>query len=126
MKKESQKGKVHIKNLKEYCRIDRENIVYEGDFGEFCKRHIEDIEAVLKELELKDEVIEEMTKIIHDSYRNIGVLNTLMEKKICIKLINPKDEESDCYFDLYNEFCKEHIKDYFIDKVKLQSNKQSQ
>ena len=45
----------HINNLKEYCKIDRKYMDYEGDFGEFCKGHIEDIEAVINELEaIKD------------------------------------------------------------------------
>ena len=84
------------------------------------------IETLLKELELKDKVIDEMAKIIDNSYRNIGAVNTLIEKRICTKLINPEDEASDCYLDMYNNGCKEHIKEYFINKVKLQSSKQSQ
>lgn len=41
----------NIKNLKEYIRLDRENIVYDdSDFAKFCKSHCEDIQAVLDEL----------------------------------------------------------------------------
>lgn len=42
----------HIKNLKDYIRIDKENINYDdSDFAQFCKGHCEDIQAVLDELE---------------------------------------------------------------------------
>lgn len=42
----------NIKNLEEYIRLDRENIVYDdSDFAKFCKSHCEDIQAVLDELE---------------------------------------------------------------------------
>lgn len=42
----------HIKNLKDYIRIDKENINYDdSDFAQFCKEHCEDIQAVLNELE---------------------------------------------------------------------------
>lgn len=42
----------NINNLKEYIRLDRENIVYDdSDFAKFCKSHCEDIQAVLDELE---------------------------------------------------------------------------
>lgn len=42
----------HIKNLKDYIRIDKENINYDdSDFAQFCKSHCEDIQAVLDELD---------------------------------------------------------------------------
>lgn len=42
----------HIQNLKDYIRIDKENINYDdSDFAQFCKSHCEDIQAVLDELE---------------------------------------------------------------------------
>lgn len=42
----------HIKNLKDYIRIDKDNITYDdSDFAQFCKEHCEDIQAVLDELE---------------------------------------------------------------------------
>lgn len=42
----------NIKNLKDYIRLDRENIVYDdSDFAKFCKSHCEDIQTVLDELE---------------------------------------------------------------------------
>ena len=63
----------HINNLKEYCRLDRENIEYQGDFGEFCKGHIEDIEAVLTALDnsvSKDEIKEIIQRIDNDVKKN--------------------------------------------------------
>lgn len=42
----------HIQNLKDYIRIDKENINYDdSDFSQFCKSHCQDIQAVLDELE---------------------------------------------------------------------------
>ena len=42
----------HIQNLKDYIRIDKDNIAYDdSDFAQFCKGHCEDIQAVLDELE---------------------------------------------------------------------------
>lgn len=42
----------HIKNLKDYIRIDKDNIAYDdSNFSQFCKSHCEDIQAVLDELE---------------------------------------------------------------------------
>lgn len=42
----------HIQNLKDYIRIDKDNINYDdSDFAQFCKSHCEDIQAVLDELE---------------------------------------------------------------------------
>ena len=45
----------HIENLKEYIKIDKQNIEYTGDFGEFCKNHIEDIEVILERIEYLEE-----------------------------------------------------------------------
>ena len=52
----------HIENLKEYIRIDKQNIEYTGDFGEFCKKHIEDIEAILKENQRLNKMVEIMAE----------------------------------------------------------------
>lgn len=52
----------HIVNLKEYIRIDKQNIEYTGDFGEFCKKHIEDIEVILKENQRLNKVVEIMAE----------------------------------------------------------------
>ncbi len=52
----------HIENLKEYIRIDKQNIEYTGDFGEFCKGHIEDVEAILKENKKLNKMVELMTE----------------------------------------------------------------
>lgn len=42
----------HIQNLKDYIRIDKDNINYDdSDFAQFCKSHCEDIQAILDELE---------------------------------------------------------------------------
>lgn len=41
----------NIENLKEYIRIDKENLVYDdSDFAQFCRSHCGDIQAVLDEL----------------------------------------------------------------------------
>lgn len=50
----------HISNLKQYIKDD-EIIEKDGsDFANFCKGHIDDIQAVLNELEEKDKAIDEM------------------------------------------------------------------
>lgn len=60
----------HIENLKEYIRIDKQNIEYTGDFGKFCKEHIEDIEAILKENQRLNKMIEIMAEHLKGSTRN--------------------------------------------------------
>lgn len=51
----------HIQNLKDYIRIDKDNINYDdSDFAQFCKSHCEDIQAVLKELEFANNKINEL------------------------------------------------------------------
>lgn len=54
----------HIENLKEYIRIDKQNIEYTGDFGEFCKAHVEDIEAVLERIEYLENTIVKIIDIV--------------------------------------------------------------
>ena len=59
----------HIKNLKDYIRIDKENINYDdSDFAQFCKSHCEDIQAVLKELD--NRIPREKVNEIIDDYEN--------------------------------------------------------
>lgn len=42
----------HIQNLKDYIKIDKDNITYDdSDFAQFCKGHCEDIQSVLDELD---------------------------------------------------------------------------
>lgn len=49
----------HIKNLKDYIRIDKDNINYDdSDFAQFCKSHCEDIQAVLEYIEKLEKEIE--------------------------------------------------------------------
>lgn len=48
----------HIKNLKEYIRIDKDNIAYDdSDFSQFCKSHCVDIQAVLDYIEKLENII---------------------------------------------------------------------
>lgn len=48
----------HIKNLKDYIRIDKDNINYDdSDFAQFCKSHCEDIQAVLDYIEKLENII---------------------------------------------------------------------
>jgi hypothetical protein len=79
----------HINNLKEYCRLDRTNIEYEGDFGEFCKGHIEDIEAVLSALEnsvSKDVIKAKINEV--KQLENTSVADLLeSEKEFCIDIL---------------------------------------
>ena len=59
----------HIKNLKDYIRIDKDNIAYDdSDFAQFCKSHCEDIQAVLKELD--NRIPREKVNEIIDDYEN--------------------------------------------------------
>lgn len=52
----------HISNLKQYIKDD-EIIEKDGsDFANFCKGHIDDIQAVLNELEKKDKIIDLMSE----------------------------------------------------------------
>ena len=56
----------HISNLKQYIKDD-EIIEKDGsDFANFCKGHIDDIQAVLNELEKKDKVIDKMAMYLAD------------------------------------------------------------
>lgn len=48
----------HIKNLKDYIRIDKDNINYDdSDFAQFCKSHCEDIQAILDYIEKLENII---------------------------------------------------------------------
>lgn len=48
----------HIQNLKDYIRIDKENIAYDdSNFSQFCKEHCEDIQAVLDYIEKLENII---------------------------------------------------------------------
>lgn len=50
----------HIKNLKDYIRIDKENIAYDdSDFAQFCKGHCEDIQVVLDYIEKLEKELED-------------------------------------------------------------------
>lgn len=78
----------NIENLKKYIRIDRENIIYDdSDFGQFCKSHCEDIEAVLNELEkyINRDKIKEILDDIGNNKPTIAVLKLR-------KLIGDKDK----------------------------------
>ena len=82
----------HINNLKDYIRIDKENIVYDdSDFSEFCRSHCKDIQAVLDELDrrIKPETIEEN-------------LNDLMKKLEIADLSGFYDEVKDIKENLLN------------------------
>lgn len=65
----------HIKNLKDYIRIDKDNINYDdSDFSQFCKSHCEDIQAVLDELNNRN-------KRIHKLEKNIEfIINKIVNK----------------------------------------------
>ena len=52
----------HIQNLKDYIRIDKDNIDYDdSDFAQ-CKSHCEDIQAVLDELDKTYKEIERLKR----------------------------------------------------------------
>lgn len=89
----------HIVNLKEYIRIDKENIEYTGDFGEFCKGHIEDIEAILKENQRLNKIIDLMAQ----------------------ELIDQQVRAFKDNFDPFKYINKEQVKKYFEDEVELEN-----
>ena len=96
----------HISNLKQYIKDD-EIIEKDGsDFANFCKRHIDDIQAVLNELEKKDKVIDEMAEYIDnitfvDEKGDYGCDFELLTKTFC----------------KYNGNCKDCIKEYFYKRA---------
>lgn len=93
----------HISNLKQYIKDD-EIIEKDGsDFANFCKGHIDDIQAVLNELEKKDKVID----LLADDLRYYEGMQ--QDQLFCIDTCEGKmcDEEH----------CKERIKEYFYKKV---------
>ena len=94
----------HISNLKQYIKDD-EIIEKDGsDFANFCKGHIDDIQAVLNELEKKDKVID----LLADDLRYYEGMQ--QDQLFCIDTCEGKmcDEEH----------CKERIKEYFYKKVR--------
>ena len=130
----------HISNLKQYIKDD-EIIEKDGsDFANFCKGHIDDIQAVLNELEKKDNKIKELEgrcrnldkeaqsyleELMGDSTlknRTIKQLNSELEKKD--KVIDLLAEQLDglAIFDIAKEEPlilgdKEGVKQYFYKKA---------
>lgn len=61
----------HISNLKQYIKDD-EIIEKDGsDFSNFCKRHIDDIKAVLNELEKKEVEIDKLRNTNKDLLKKL-------------------------------------------------------
>ena len=113
----------HISNLKQYIKDD-EIIEKDGsDFANFCKGHIDDIQAVLNELEKKQEEVKlkreaiveyqewviEQDKIINEMAKMINSHD--IDENIC-KNIQCTDGVNRIY-----KNCKECIKEYFTNKV---------
>lgn len=127
----------HITNLKQYIKDD-EIIEKDGsDFANFCKGHIDDIQAVLNELEKKDNKIKELEGRCRNLDKEAqSYLEELMGdstlKNRTIKQLNSKLEKADTVIDLmadklveahewfYSEFdnyTKEDFKQYFYKKA---------
>lgn len=86
----------HIKNLKDYIRIDKDNINYDdSDFAQFCKSHCEDIQAVLDELENQKELIKDCDEKYSRLYKfhNNQCITKDFVKEIVKDLINVYFEE---------------------------------
>lgn len=65
----------HIQNLKDYIKIDKDNITYDdSDFAQFCKGHCEDIQAVLDEL---DKAYAEINRLKRDVAYHIQQPNNI-------------------------------------------------
>lgn len=116
----------HISNLKQYIKDD-EIIEKDGsDFANFCKGHIDDIQAVLNELERykqlinkkngrlneyaediakRDKVIDEMAKMINNHDVDEDICKQMGKKKDCNDYI------------MFEENCIDCIKEYFYKKV---------
>lgn len=95
----------HIQNLKDYIRIDKDNINYDdSDFAQFCKSHCEDIQAVLDELNnripkfLYDELNEDFES--YKSGKDINYLDNNHHKKLVEKSLGQIIKEpEECWFD---------------------------
>lgn len=76
----------HISNLKQYIKDDEIIEKDRSDFANFCKGHIDDIQAVLNELEKKDKVIDLLDEIYAE-------INNLKTNSIPISVIQNKIDE---------------------------------
>lgn len=118
----------HIKRLEKYCEIDRENICYDelNDFGEFCKAHVEDIEAVLKELKRLREYKQETCKKFDECKRKDEELKQKNEIIRCMaRFINEYDIDEDiCSKNIHiancegNALCEECIISFFTEQAR--------
>ena len=129
----------HISNLKQYIKDD-EIIEKDGsDFANFCKGHIDDIQAVLNELEKKEAEIDklrntnkDLLKKLRNRVKEVKKLTRYsLYKKEFVRL-NKQLENKDTVIDLmanklveahgwfYSEFdnyTKEDFKQYFYKKA---------
>ena len=129
----------HITNLKQYIKDD-EIIEKDGsDFANFCKGHIDDIQAVLNELEKKEAEIDklrntnkDLLKKLRNRVKEVKKLTRYsLYKKEFVRL-NKQLENKDTVIDLmadklveahgwfYSEFdnyTKEDFKQYFYKKA---------
>lgn len=74
--------------------------------------------ALLNLIQKQSKVIDEMANIFLKTYRDWEVNRYIFQYHICSKLQNPKNEEKDCYADVWDEqSCRECIKEYFKKEV---------
>ena len=119
----------HISNLKQYIKDD-EIIEKDGsDFANFCKGHIDDIQAVLNELEKKDRQIEasnqehkydvkmidevkgEAVKLYKEIREKDKVIDLMAEQLTGLAIFDIEKEEPLILGD------KEEVKQYFYKKA---------
>ena len=69
----------HIKNLEEYCEVDN-LFEKDGDFKEFCDKHIADIKAVIQELKNTQSDLYEANHRIADLLLILGDRDRIIDK----------------------------------------------
>ena len=109
----------HISNLKQYIKDD-EIIEKDGsDFANFCKGHIDDIQAVLNELERYKQLINNknarLEEYAEEQARDEKITNMMADYISNLDVDEDICKEIDCCAG--KKLCRECIKEYFYKKV---------
>lgn len=129
----------HISNLKQYIKDDEIIEKDESDFANFCKGHIDDIQAVLNELEKKEAEIDKLRNTNKDLLKKLrnrvkevksltryslykkefARLNKQLKKKDTVidLMANKLVEAHGWFYSEFDNYTKEDFKQYFYKKA---------
>lgn len=106
---------IHINNLKQYIKDD-EIIEKDGsDFANFCKGHIDDIQAVLNELDR----LKKYEELEWQEFNELAVASLELQKKdkVIDEMAEKLVEAHGWFYSEFDNYTKEEWKEYFYKKV---------